>query len=79
MVTVTTTIRTTTTTCDVSSSFNKKITRFELFVEFIMVQSDFFEASEEALTDEIALEDIFQAYYDCRKTSAGRLMHWRLN
>ena len=32
-----------------------------------MVQSDFFEASEEALTDEIALEDIFQAYYDCRK------------
>lgn len=32
-----------------------------------MAQSDFFEASAEALTGEIALEDVFQAYYECRE------------
>ena len=32
-----------------------------------MVQSDFFEDAKEQLSGQIALEDIFQAYYDCRK------------
>lgn len=44
-----------------------------------MVQSDFFEASEEALTDEIALKIFFKPITTAGKTSAGRLMHWRLS
>lgn len=32
-----------------------------------MVQSDFFEKSQECLSGQIALEEVFQAYYECRK------------
>lgn len=32
-----------------------------------MVQSDFFEDSSEVLAGKIALEDVFQAYYECRR------------
>ena len=32
-----------------------------------MAQSDLFEASQEALAGEIAMEDVFRAYYECRK------------
>ncbi|MBE6458984.1 MAG: hypothetical protein E7010_04145 [Alphaproteobacteria bacterium] len=49
------------------SAFLIKKLVFVRLMGFMMIQSDFFEASKEELSGEIALEDVFQAYYECRR------------
>lgn len=34
---------------------------------FIMVQSELFENRNEVLSGQVALEDVFRAYYECRR------------
>ena len=38
------------------------------FWEFVMKQTDLFEDSGEVLSGQVTLEDVFKAYYECRKT-----------